>query len=299
VYPSLYPAPYTELIRPKLSRTFHKPFSHALQNLSDMLDEDDKPTDAEDHELAMWKIRDTKARAIIRLTLVSEQLEHVSGCKTTAEMWLTLQGVFQRKSMMNKMLARRELYTVEMNVGEGILGYINRVRNLGENRKAIFGEVTEMDFAMSDLNGLTSKYETLLVALDAKGEGQLSLDCVKSRLLQEEHRQADKSPAIKRICGMSLVGANYRGQDRRGDLSTIECFYCHEFGHISHDCPVLSARNKNKDKEAVLAADDGSDSDDAICLFGNAADNVDICKSLLVDSAAFAQMCWMRACFDD
>jgi len=31
---------------------------------------------------------------------------------------------------MNKMKARREFYTVAMNVGEGMLGYINRVRSL-------------------------------------------------------------------------------------------------------------------------------------------------------------------------
>jgi len=57
----------------------------ALRDLDDMLDEDGKPTDAETRELALWKRRDTKASAIIGLTLGSEQLEHVSGCKTTAE----------------------------------------------------------------------------------------------------------------------------------------------------------------------------------------------------------------------
>jgi len=50
---------------------------------------------------------------------------------------------------------------------------------------------------------------------------------------------------------------------------------------------------------AAIAADDGSDSDDAICLVGNADHNDDISKSWLVDSAASAHMCWMRACFDD
>jgi len=111
----------------------------ALRDLDDMLDENGKPTDAETRELAVWKRRDTKASAIIGLTLGSEQLEHVSGCKTTVEMWSTLQGVFQRKSLTNKMKARREFYTVAMNVGEGMLGYINRVRNLGENLKAMGG----------------------------------------------------------------------------------------------------------------------------------------------------------------
>jgi len=118
----------------------------------------------------------------------------VSGCMTTAEMWSTLQDIFQRKSLMKKMKARREFYTVAMNIGEGMLGYINRGRNLGENLKAMGGEVTEMDVAMNVLNGLTSKYENLLVALDAKAEDELSLVFVNSRLLQEERRQADKSP---------------------------------------------------------------------------------------------------------
>jgi len=85
------------------------------------------------------------------------------------------------------------------------------------------GEVTEMDVPLSVLNGLTSKYENLLVALDAEGEDELSLDFVKSRLLQEERWQADKSPATKRIGDMALFSANYRGQGRRGDLSKIEC----------------------------------------------------------------------------
>jgi len=42
---------------------------------------------------------------------------------------------------------------------------------------------------------------------------------------------------------------------------------------------VLKARNKSKDKVAAIAADDGSDRDDAICLLSNAADDDDIYKS--------------------
>jgi len=54
-----------------------------------------------------------------------------------------------------------------------------------------------------------------------------------------------------------------------------------------------------KDKVAAFAADDGSDSDDAILFFGNAADNDKVSNSWLLDSAASAHMCWIRACFDD
>jgi len=41
----------------------------ALRELDYMLDEDSKPTDVEDCDLASWKRRDTKVGAIIGLTL--------------------------------------------------------------------------------------------------------------------------------------------------------------------------------------------------------------------------------------
>jgi len=217
-----------------------------LHDLDEVLDEDGKPKNDKDHNFAVWKVPDTNARAIIGLTLESEQLEHASGCKTTAEMWTTHLGDYQRERLMNQMKAPRTIYTVKKNVREGMLGCINRVCNLGENLKAMSGELKVMNVALSVLNGLTSKYENLLVALDAKSADDLSLDFVDSRRLQEGRRQADKSPATKRIGDMALVGANYRGQGRRGDLSRIECYYCQTFGHNSDDCPVLKPRNKKR-----------------------------------------------------
>jgi len=94
---------------------------------------------------------------------------------------------------------------------------------------------------------------------------------------------------------MALVSASYRGQGRRCNLFNIECYYCHKFGHIFHDCPVLKVRNKGKEKVAAIAADNCGDGDDSICLVGSAADDDDISKSSLVEFAASAHMCRMRA----
>ena len=131
---------------------------------------------------------------------------------------------------------------------------------------------------MSLLNGLTTKKVNLLVALDAKVDDELSLDFVTSRLLQKERRPVDKSPAIKRIGHMSLFGAYYRDQNLRGGSLKIEYYNCHNSGLISHVCPVVKANKQRKVPVAAIAADDGRDSDGAICLVGNSADNDDIYK---------------------
>jgi len=197
------------------------------------------------------------------------------------------------------MKARRALCMVAMSASEGMIGYINRMRNLSENLKAMGGEATEMDVTLSVLNGLTSNFENLLVALDSKGEKERSLDFFKRRILQEERHQADKSPAVKRTGDMALVGASDRGESRPGDLSKVECFYCRKLGLLARNSLVLKARNESRDRVAAIAADDGSDGDDAICLVCDANDDGDIAKSWLIESAASPHMCWMSASFED
>jgi len=110
---------------------------------------------------------------------------------------------------------------------EGMLGYINHVHKPGENLKAIGGEVTEMDVALSVLVGLMSNKEKLLVALHAREDDIRSLEFAKSRLFQEERRRADKSPAVKHTRDMAVFGARARGESRRGGLPKVECFYSH------------------------------------------------------------------------
>lgn len=98
---------------------------------------------------------------------------------------------------------------------------------------------------------------------------------------------------------MALVGASARGESRRGDLSKVECFCCHKLGHIARDCIVLKGRTQSRVRVATISDDDRSDSDDVLCLVGDANDEGDIAHSWPVDSEASAHMCWIRFNFED
>ena len=76
----------------------------ALKDLDEHL-ESTRPTDGE--ELSAWKKKDAKARAVIGLTLSDEHLDHVRDTDSASEMWKAICDVFQRKTLLNRINARR------------------------------------------------------------------------------------------------------------------------------------------------------------------------------------------------
>ena len=110
-------------------------------------------------------------------------------------MWESILNVFGRHTLLNKLAARREFYTVKMLQGEKVLAYINRAKQLAGVLKSMSVNIDDKEMAMAVLNGLLTLFEALIVALDALGneEKLFSLDFLKSRLLQENQRANMKS----------------------------------------------------------------------------------------------------------
>ena len=157
---------------------------------------DDAPADSETEEYRKrWLRGDNKAKAIIGLSLSDEHLEHVRDVDTARDMWQAILNVFERHTLLNKLAARRQFYTVTMNNDEKVLAYINRVKQLAARLKSMNVSIDDKEMAMAVLNGLPTRFESLIVALDALGneDKMFTLEFVKSRLLQEEQRAAMKS----------------------------------------------------------------------------------------------------------
>jgi hypothetical protein len=129
----------------------------------------------------LFKKKDAKAKAVIGLTLSDEHLEHVRSAKTAAEMWTALKNVSQTNSLRNKLAARRRFCTVSMMEDEGMLTYINRVLQIAEELKSMDAKIDETEVAMAVLNGLPSKYDHLIVALDAlRDDAKLTTEFTKA-----------------------------------------------------------------------------------------------------------------------
>ena len=271
----------------------------ALKDLDDHLTST-RPTDED--ELSKWKKQDAKARAIIGLTVSDEHLDHVRDTDSAADMWNAICDVFQRKTLLNRINARRSFYTAKMREDEKMLQFINRVRHLASDLMSMEVNVEEEDIAMAILCGLPERFEHLIVAIDTTiGDRELSLEFVKSRLLQEEQRMSDRA---KEESGSdaALVGRQFRKRSSKN----VTCYYCGNKGHIMRNCFKKQRDGANKDQvdaahpsvKTELSNEQGTGGNDSdfVCLIAAGSDKATN-SEWIVDSGATAHMTYDDSMF--
>lgn len=92
--------------------------------------------------------------------------------------------------------------------------YINRAKQLASDLRAMDVQVTDQELAMTNLTGLPSLFEHLIVAIDALGEDEmLKLDFVNRCILQVEQRMEGRTSFAPRLTDTALVGQpmGYKG----------------------------------------------------------------------------------------
>lgn len=248
------------------------------KDLTDHITQDAPPSDASEDDSGKWFKRDAKAQAIIGLTLNDDHFEQVSDCKTAATMWKSILDLFQRKTLLNKLTTRRRFYSAQMGESEKAMGFIARVRQLAADCKAMDVTVDDQEIAMTVLCGLPQKYEHLIFAIDAATDDKsLTLDYVKSRLLQEEQRMVDRID-VKPARDAALV--NERTSERGGRDVPV-CSFCNKRNHTEPRCwkkyPHLRPKRDGGNASGLTAkgsrpaTEPEDENSSVVCLMANAS----------------------------
>jgi len=165
----------SENISPKIEKLNYSNYyawKHKISLLLALKDLDEHLVSArpETAELLLaWEKKDRKAQAIIGLTLSDQILENVRHVDSAAAMWLTIQNIFERHTLLNKLSARRKFYTATKLESESILDFSNRIRHMASTLKSMNVTVDDSEMAMTLLCGLPEPYDPLISALDAIG----------------------------------------------------------------------------------------------------------------------------------
>lgn len=183
------------------------------------------------------KEADRKARTTICLLLEPSCFAHVYNAKTAREVWHSLCNGYEDKGWGRRISLQRQLWSCKLENFVCMEKYISKVISIAQQLAAIDAKVSD-DWLISILPaGLTSDYNPLIMAIDNNGN-QISLEQIKTKLLQEANRQAETGAGTGE---QALVVSKGKAPKNNARKPVYKCFKSHKIGHKASECKKLNA----------------------------------------------------------
>lgn len=180
-----------------------------------------------------WILNDSKALAIIALSVDDKQLNLIKKAETSKAAWKELQEYHQKSSLAHQASVLKKLCKLELEEDGDMELHLFQIEELFEKLSNLGKNFTEDVRVILVIQSLPESYNALTTALEARNEKELTLSLLKSKLIDEYHKQKNKDDRSEK----ALKVRNY----------TIICNYCKGEGHIKKNCPKLKLKYAKKD----------------------------------------------------
>jgi hypothetical protein len=172
-----------------------------------------------------------EALDIIMLIMEENQLLHIRWCETAAEAWKALSRWYEGSSMISKAHLKTKFFAEKPAAKEGIEEFVKRKVEMADMLNSTGESVTEVDIVHSIISKLPEEYATLVTAIEAKDESELTVEFVTEKILHEERKHLAKKSSKNGY---------------RASASGIKCFNCGDIGHKSNSCPKKKKGSNNE-----------------------------------------------------
>ncbi|KAI0516536.1 hypothetical protein KFK09_009213 [Dendrobium nobile] len=199
-----------------------------------------------------------KAHSIIILSIVDEVLREVAEEDTALKVWRKLESIYMKKSLTNRLLLKKQLYTLQMEENQELRKHLDDFNKLILDLRNVDVKIDEEDQGIILLSSLPKTYENIVGTM-LYGKQTLTLTKVKSVLMSKDvHRKTD----LKEDKNGNILITRGRSESRKIN-SNRKCFHCHKEGHIKRYCPNLSQEVEPEISLAIAAdlGDGWTDSD--------------------------------------
>jgi hypothetical protein len=161
------------------------------------------PVEDASAQTAAWQKRNAKAKAIITLTLGDAALITIAHEKeaTAAEIWKTLQKEFQPNTIHSKIILRKTLFGMKLNLKEGscpvkdFAHFLQEFRATAAKLAAIGAGISEADQAIALLSTLPDSFSPLIMSLSSTTTDP-GLSHVTTMIQQEVKRRKEEKRGI-------------------------------------------------------------------------------------------------------
>ena len=218
-------------------------------------------------------VGETKCLGALTLAVDDAILPLISDCETAKAAWNKLKDIYATTSTASIIRHKAALNSLHKGTTEPITTYIGRAADLRSSLLAGGYTLSDLDFAMSILAGLTSDYKMIKTLIE-NTDPLPSSDTIISKLLTEETKIGPPSEKAFFTNNRPSAGGAHRPgfggfrsrpafNGRKGapafkpkpkPFDNRECHYCHETGHFIADCNKRMASEARKGDNSGYAS---------------------------------------------
>ena len=172
--------------------------------------------------------KDEQARAMIGLCVEDNQLVHIRNQETAKQAWNALNQYHERNTLGNKVTIMRKICGLKLAENGSVETHLNELTNLfqkltdlGEN------QLNESWRVAITLSSLPANYDSLITALEARPDADLTLSLVHSKLIEHAKRKENNGGSLNGGSGDTVSKTTER---------KLKCFFCKKGSHKKKDC---------------------------------------------------------------
>ncbi|UYV70680.1 K02A2.6-like, partial [Cordylochernes scorpioides] len=193
-----------------------------------------------------WKKKDSKARAIINLSIADSQIVHVKNLLTAKATWDTLKNIYERKTLSGKIYLLRKLYSLKLEEDKDMQQHITTMMELVDKLRTIGETLKDSHITAILLCSLPKSYSNLITMLESRPDDELTLEFTKNKLLDEHTRRVESSK--DESTGSKALKSLHGASSQRREKEKKFCSFCHKPNHSKEECWHYQKRN-NSNKE--------------------------------------------------
>lgn len=141
--------------------------------------------------LSLWNKKDAKARATIGLSVQKDQLVHIRDKSTALQTWIALKNALEKDTLTNRVSLYKRIAMHRMKDTSKMEDHINELVSLFQKLSDLGEQATDQWKIGMLFASLPKKYSTLITALEARNESDLTWSLAFTKILDEHQRQTE------------------------------------------------------------------------------------------------------------